>query len=173
MTVSVIVALRVFMCLCIHLCAGLPGDWGGHPRGLRGGEGDVWTAEGLVLLHYPWASPLWHQPHLGLQHDEKEGNRLAHDRVPQVSPCQAPSLSTHVSLLQLLHGCRHWIHFHFHPSTFLVVKNFGQGYLGIFFTMMHTMSFNVKFSLSLSINNLRNNVCYIAFLAAVTVVLPY
>jgi len=39
----------------------------------------------LVLLHHSGAGHLWHQPHLGGQHDETAGHRLAHARVPQVS----------------------------------------------------------------------------------------
>lgn len=72
---------------------GLQGDRGARPGRLRGREGDVREAESLVLLHHAGASHLWHQPHLGGQHDETAGHRLAHARVPQVSVDKHWSLS--------------------------------------------------------------------------------
>lgn len=66
------------------LSPGLPGDRGASARGLGGREGDVWAAEGLVLLHHAGAGHLRHQPHLGGQHDETPEHRLAHAGVPQV-----------------------------------------------------------------------------------------
>lgn len=67
------------------MLTGVQGDWRAHARGFGGREVDVWTSESLVLLHNARAGHLRHQPHLGGQHDETSGHRLAHARVPPVS----------------------------------------------------------------------------------------
>lgn len=68
----------------VSVLAGVQGDRGAPAGGLRGREGHVRAPESVVLLHDAGAGHLWHQPHLGRQHDETAGHRLAHARVPQV-----------------------------------------------------------------------------------------
>lgn len=93
---------RMLACLYgfnVYVCAGLQGDRGGCARGVRRGEGHVRASEGLVLLDRCWTGALWHQSHLGVQHDEEERNRITHDRVPQVE-CQTLESMLSMSCLE-------------------------------------------------------------------------
>ena len=69
----------------VSVISGVPGDRGARPRGFRGREGDVRASESLVLLHHARAGDLWHQPHLGGEHDETPGRRFTYAGVPEVS----------------------------------------------------------------------------------------
>lgn len=53
----------------------------GHDEGRLHGE-----TQGLVLLHCPWASSLWDQPDLGVQHGQAEEHRHPHAGHCQVAP---------------------------------------------------------------------------------------
>lgn len=89
------------------MITGTPGDRGADPGGFGGRKGDVRTPAGLVLLHVSGAGHLRHQPHLGGQHDETPGHRLAHARVPQVSASHTPHTPPrNVSRQQAKKTCR-------------------------------------------------------------------
>lgn len=93
---------RVRVYCSFHLLTGFQGHWGGPAWGIRGGEGDVWASESVVLLHHAGAGHLRHQSHLGGQHDETAGHRLANAGVSQVSPVGGKCNQKYLNLCNLI-----------------------------------------------------------------------